>query len=68
MILATCYRINWQLENQMTKRKSPLAHTKNQAINGFLEMEKNMDAILLESEEINSTIDKYLNNLESDDE
>ena len=31
-------------------------------------MEKNMDAILLEFEEINSTVDKYLNNIESDDE
>ena len=31
-------------------------------------MKKNMDVMLLEFEEINSTIDKYLNNLESDDE
>ena len=31
-------------------------------------MEKNMDAILLEFEEINSTVDKYLNNIESDDD
>ena len=28
-------------------------------------MDKNMDAMLLEFEEINSTIDKYLNDLES---
>ena len=27
-----------------------------------------MDAMLLEFEEINSTIDRYLNNLESDDD
>ena len=37
-------------------------------MNGVLEMENNMDAILLKFEEINSTIGKYLNNLESNDE
>ena len=35
-------------------------------MNEVPEMEINMDEILLEFEEINSTIDKYLNNIESD--
>ena len=30
-------------------------------------MEKNMDEMLLEFKDINSTIEKYLNNIESDD-
>ena len=33
-----------------------------------METDKNMYAMLLEFEEINSTIDKYLNNLESNDD
>ena len=33
-----------------TKAKSPPSHTKPQAINGVLEMEKNMDSIILEFE------------------
>ena len=37
-------------------------------MNGVLEMEKNMDSMLLEFEEINSTIDQYLNNFESDND
>ena len=31
-------------------------------------MEKNMDAMLLEFEKVNSTIEKYLNNIESNDD
>ena len=31
-------------------------------------MEKNMNAIMLEFEEINSTIDKYINDLEFNDD
>ena len=45
-----------------------LATKKNQAMNGVLEMDKKMDAMLLGFKEINSTIDKYINNIESDDE
>ena len=37
-------------------------------MNVVLEMEGNMDAVLLEFEKINSTINKCLNNLESDDD
>ena len=37
-------------------------------MDGVLEMEHIMDAMLLGFEEINSTIDKYLNNLESNDD
>ena len=48
--------------------KSPPADTKPQAINGLMELEKNMDTLLLEFEEINSAIDKYLNNFESNDD
>ena len=51
-----------------SKADSLPSHTKPQSINGVLEMEKNMDSMLLKFEEINSTIDKYLNNLESDDD
>ena len=37
-------------------------------MNGVLEMKNNMYAMLLEFEEINSTLNKYLNNLESEDD
>ena len=51
-----------------SKAKLPPAHTKYQAIIGVLEIEKKTDEMLLVFEEINSTIGKYLNNLESDDD
>ena len=50
------------------KAKSPPAHKKSQAVNGLLETEKNNDTMLLEFEETNSTIYKYLNILWSDDD
>ena len=37
-------------------------------MNVLLEMEKKLDSMPLKFEEINSTIDKYINNLESDDD
>ena len=37
-------------------------------MNVLLEMEKKLDSMPLKFEEINSTIDQYLNNLESDNE
>ena len=37
-------------------------------MDGVLEMENNIDAMLLEFEEINSTIDKYIDDIESDDD
>ena len=37
-------------------------------MDGVLEMEKKMDASLLWFEEVSSTIDKYLNDLEYDDD
>ena len=55
-------------EKPNSKVKSPPDHKKYQSINGVLKMEKKVNAMLLEFEEINSTISKYLSNIESGDD
>ena len=62
------------LQNKLEARKpgaktnSPLAPSESKAMYGVLEMDKKIDEILLGFEEINSNIDRYLDDIGSDDD